>query len=50
MGILRAPVVTQFIVKFKEKLKKVPFLKVNQFSISQHFPNVKVLVVQAAIA
>ena len=35
---------------YKEKSKKVPFLKVNHFSISQHFPNVKAIVVQAAIA
>ena len=45
-----APVVTQFIVKYKEKSKKVPFLKVYHFSISQHFSNVKVVVVQAVIA
>ena len=37
--------------KYKEKSKKkVPFLKVYHFSISQHFPNVKVVVVQAVVA
>ena len=46
--LFRAPVVTQ--TKYKEKSKKVPFLKVYHFSISQHFPKVKVVVVQAAIA
>ena len=34
----------------KKNRKKVPFLKVYHFSISQHFPNVKVVVVQAVIA
>ena len=34
----------------KKKLKKVPFLKVYHFSISQHFANVKVVVMQAVIA
>ena len=34
----------------KKNRKKVPFLKVCHFSISQHFPNVKVVVVQAVIA
>ena len=38
----RAPVVTQFIEKYKEKSKIVQFLKVNHFSTSQHFTNVKV--------
>ena len=33
-----------------EKNKKVPFLKVYHISISQHFPNVKVIVVQAVIS
>ena len=33
-----------------KKSKKFPFLKVNHFSISQHFSNVKVVVVQAVIA
>ena len=42
MGIFRAPVVTQFIVKVLRKIEKVPLLKVNLFSTSQHFPNVKV--------
>ena len=44
----RAPVVIQLIVK--EILKTVLFLKVCHFSINQHFPNVKVSVVQAVIA
>ena len=35
---------------FKEKLKRVQFLKVYHFSIGQHFSNVKVVVVQAVIA
>ena len=34
----------------KENRKKVPILKVYYFSISQHFPNVKVVVVQPMIA
>ena len=38
---------TQFKVKYKEKSKKVLFLNVYHFSISQHFLNVKVVVVQA---
>ena len=42
IGIFRAPVGTQFIVKYTEKSKKVPFLKVYHCSISQHFRNVKV--------
>ena len=51
LGIFRASVVTQFIVKVKRKFeKKVPFLKVYHFPISQHFLNVKVVVVQAVIA
>ena len=33
-----------------KKIEKVPFLKVYHFSISQHFPNVKKLVVQTVIA
>ena len=36
--------------KSKKKNRKVPFLKAYHFSISQHFPNVKVIVVQAVIA
>ena len=50
IGIFHAPVVTQFIVKVYRKIEKVPFLKVYHFSISQHFPNVNVKVVQAEIA
>ena len=50
IGIFRAPVVTQFRVKNKENSKKVPFLNVYHFSISQQLPNVKVVVVQAVIA
>ena len=38
----RAPVVTQFKVKVKRKLNKFTFLKVYNFSIRQHFLNVKV--------
>ena len=34
IGFFRAPVVAQFIVKYKVKMKKVPFLKVWHFSIS----------------
>ena len=34
----------------KKNRKKDPILKVYHFSISQHFPNVKVVVVQAVIA
>ena len=34
----------------KKNRKIVPFLKVYNFSICQHFPNVKVVVVQAVIA
>ena len=33
-----------------KKNRKIPILKIYHFSISQHFPNVKVLVVQAVIA
>ena len=33
-----------------KKSKKVPFLKVYHFSIGQHFPNEKVVVVQTVIA
>ena len=36
IAIFRARVVTQFIVKVKRKIEKVPFLKVYLFSISQH--------------
>ena len=51
IDMFRAPVVTQLMVKVK-KNRKVPFFKVLNchFSISQHFPNVKVTVVQAVIA
>ena len=38
------------IYKYKENSKKVPFLKVYHILISQHFANVKVVVVQAVIA
>ena len=37
IGIFHAPVVTQFRLKYKENSKKVPFLKLYHFSISQHF-------------
>ena len=37
-----APLVTQFIVNVQRKIEKVLFLKVYHFSISHHFPNVKV--------
>ena len=50
IDFFRSPVVTQFMVKVKRKIEKVPFLKVYHFSISQHFPNVKVVIVQAVIA
>ena len=51
LGFFRVPVVTQLIVKsMKKNLKKVPFLKVYHFFISQHFSNAKVVVVQAVIA
>ena len=50
IGIVHAPVVTQFIVKVKRIFEKVPFFKVYHFSFSQHFANVKVVVVQAVIA
>ena len=51
ISIFLAPVVTQFIVKVLRKFeKKVLFLKVYHFSISQHFRNVKVVVVHAVIA
>ena len=40
----------QMYKKYKEKSKKVPYLKVCHFSISRHFPNVKAVVVQAVIA
>ena len=33
----------------KKNRKEIPFLKVYHFPISQHFPNVKVVVVQAVI-
>ena len=41
---------TIYSISIKKNRKKVPFLKVYHFSISQHFPNVKVVVVQAVIA
>ena len=41
---------TIYSESIKKNRKKVPFLKVYHFSISQHFPNVKVAVVQAVIA
>ena len=41
---------TIYSKSIKKNRKKVPFLKVYHFSISQHFPNVKVVVVQALIA
>ena len=41
---------TFYSKSIKKNRKKVPFLKVYHFSISQHFPNVKVVVVQAVIA
>ena len=50
IGFFHAPVVIQYIVKVERKIKKVPFLKVYHFSISQHFPNVKMVVLQAVIA
>ena len=50
IGIFCAPVVSQFIVKVKRKIEKVIFLKVYNFSMSHHFSNVNVQVVQAVIA
>ena len=41
---------TIYSKSIKKIRNKVPFLKDNHFYISQHFPNVKVLVVQAVIA
>ena len=41
---------TIYSKSIKKNRKKVPFLKVYHFSISQHFPNVKGVVVQAVIA
>ena len=41
---------TIYSKSIKKNRKKVPFLKVYHFSISQHFPNVKVVFVQAVIA
>ena len=41
---------TIYSKSIKKIRKKVPFLKVYHFFISQHFPNVKVVVVQAVIA
>ena len=49
ISIFRASEVTQFIVKVKKNRKKDPFLKVYHFSISQHFPNVRMVVVQEVI-
>ena len=40
---------TIYSKSIKKNRKKVPFFKVYHFSISQHFPNVKVVVVQALI-
>ena len=37
IDIFRAPVVIQSIIKVSRKIKKVLFLKVYHFSISQHF-------------
>ena len=41
---------TIYSKSIKKNRKKVPFLKVYHFSISQHFPNVKVVAMQAVIA
>ena len=41
---------TIYSKSIKKSPKKVPFLKVNHFSISQLFPNVMALGVQAVIA
>ena len=41
---------TIYSKSIKKKSKKVPFLKVYHFSISHHFLNVKVVIVQAVIA
>ena len=41
---------TIYSKSIKKSRKKVPFLKVYHFSVSQHFPSVKVVVVQAVIA
>ena len=41
---------TIYSKSIKKIQKKVPFLKVYHFSISQHLPNVKVVVMQAVIA
>ena len=41
---------TIYSKSIKKNHKNVQFLKVYHFSISQHFPNVKVVVVQAVIA
>ena len=40
---------TIYSKSIKKNRKKVPFLKVYHSSISQHFPNVKVVFVQAVI-
>ena len=40
---------TIYSKSIKKNRKKVPFFKFYHFSISQHFPNVKVVVVQALI-
>ena len=41
---------TIYSKSIKKIRKKVPCLRVYHFSFSQHFPNVKVVVVQAVIA
>ena len=41
---------TIFSESIKHNRKKATFLKVYHFSICQHFPNVKVVIVQALIA
>ena len=41
---------TIYSKSIKKNRKKVQFFKVYHLSISQHFPNVKVVVVQAVIA
>ena len=41
---------TIYSKSIKKKSKNVKFLKIYHFSISQHFPNLKVVVVQAVIA
>ena len=41
---------TIYSKSIKKIRKKVPFLRVYHFSFSQHFPNVKVVAIQAVIA